>query len=158
MADPATTGAATPDGLSHLVQRLDRLERENRRLKGAGLLAVAGLAGLLLMGQARPVRTIEAEQLIIKNQFGQQVIWMGADRNGLPDIMLSDMEGWGRISLSLSPNGEGYVGLWGWSPRATDPNAPPPKRSGVWLSTGPNGGPGSIFVHGSDGSVIWQAP
>ena len=36
----------------HLARRLDRLERENQRLKRLGALALIGLAALVIMGQA----------------------------------------------------------------------------------------------------------
>ena len=53
----------------HLVRRLDRLERENQRLKRLGALALIGLAALVIMGQATsaPVaNTIEAERFILR--------------------------------------------------------------------------------------------
>ncbi len=40
--------------LNELRQRLDRLERENRRLKIAGAILVFGLAALGSMGQLLP--------------------------------------------------------------------------------------------------------
>ena len=37
-----------------LTRRLDRVERENRLLKRAGVLALAVIAAVMLMGQATP--------------------------------------------------------------------------------------------------------
>ncbi len=39
--------------MNNMVLRLDRLERENRRLKRIGALVVVGIAAVVLMGQAR---------------------------------------------------------------------------------------------------------
>jgi len=38
--------------MDKLEQRLDRLERENRRLKRIGVLVVVGIAAVVLMGQS----------------------------------------------------------------------------------------------------------
>ncbi len=48
-----------------LARRLDRVERENRRLKRAGVAALAVIAAVVMMGQAtasKVVRVIEAEK------------------------------------------------------------------------------------------------
>ncbi len=69
----------TPDSyLAPLRERLDNLERQNRRLQGAVALAlVAGAAGLLL--GARPAalatdksRAVEAERFILRDAQGKR--------------------------------------------------------------------------------------
>ncbi len=40
--------------LDKLVQRLDQVERDNQRLRLTGALALAVIAGMVLMGQATP--------------------------------------------------------------------------------------------------------
>src|SRR4029453_18858776 len=68
VADTVTLQAAVPDErrdwtvsdtrseavTDALTRRIDRLERENRRLKLYGTLTVVGLAALLVMGQTAP--------------------------------------------------------------------------------------------------------
>ena len=60
--------------IDKFVQRLDRLEKENHRLKRIGALVVVGIAALVLMGQARPskvAKVIEAEEIIIRDKNKQ---------------------------------------------------------------------------------------
>jgi hypothetical protein len=66
--------------LSQILTRLERVEKENRRLKRAGL-AVLVLAGVvLLMGQARPNRT-EAERFVLKDASGRMRASLGVTDN-----------------------------------------------------------------------------
>jgi len=59
----------TPDVL---VQRIERLERENRRFKRAGAALALGLVAVLVMGQAPGrARTLEAEKLVLKDRSGK---------------------------------------------------------------------------------------
>ena len=44
-----------------LTQRVDRLERENRRLKGLALVAVAAIVAVMLMGQTSAKKTVKAQ-------------------------------------------------------------------------------------------------
>jgi len=54
-----------------LVRRLDRVERENRSLKRAGVAIQAMIATVVLIEQALPKRrTIEAEKLVLKDTSG----------------------------------------------------------------------------------------
>ena len=43
----------TPD-MQNVLERLEKLGKQNRRLKRAGLLALTAVGALLLMGQATP--------------------------------------------------------------------------------------------------------
>ncbi len=47
-----------------LVDRLNELERQNRRWRRAGLVILIGLASLLVMGQARTPRVVEADEVV----------------------------------------------------------------------------------------------
>ncbi len=60
--------------MDNVVQRLDRLERENRRLKRIGALVLVGITAMVLMGQAKPskgAKVIEAEEIIIRDKNKQ---------------------------------------------------------------------------------------
>jgi len=48
-------------------ERLTHLERENRRLKIAGLLAIMLVASVFVMGQVRPSRVLEAEAFVLRD-------------------------------------------------------------------------------------------
>ena len=57
-----------------LARRLDKVERENRWLKLAGVVAVAVIAAVVLMGQATPskvAKVIEAEKFVLKDIHGK---------------------------------------------------------------------------------------
>src|SRR5262249_25740471 len=100
-----------------VTQRLDRLERENRRLKGigavvlVGLAAVAGLAADVLMGQAGKVaKVVEAEKLALLDGSGREraaLLFI----NGVPGFTLSDKDGDVRMRLSLHEDGSPALGL-----------------------------------------------
>jgi len=59
--------------INNIVHRLDRLERENRRLKRIGALVLVGIAAVVLMGQAKPSKVpkvIEAQEFVLKDSNG----------------------------------------------------------------------------------------
>lgn len=88
------------------VQRLERLERENRRLKRAGVVVLAAITALGLMGQATPSRVtkvIAAEHFILRDSQGR-------NRGGLlmvdgrPTLHLADDTGRARAELIVLSN------------------------------------------------------
>jgi hypothetical protein len=121
-----------------LMQRLDRLERENRLLKRwAGFLLV-GCAVVVLMGQATPrapLKVVEAERFILMGRSGKPraVLGEGADgnvglrfvgattdtvrmafaveRDGKPSLELSDSKGSRRIGMAVSTDGSVTFGI-----------------------------------------------
>jgi hypothetical protein len=83
-----------------LLERLERLERSNRRLKICGLVVLLGLAAVGLMGQARPaLQTVEAQEFVVKDAGGVVRARLGASQSGT-SLSLSH-EG-GRASLGVS--------------------------------------------------------
>ncbi len=64
-------GGAT---METLLRRLDRLERENRRLKRAGILVLAVIAAVALMGVHEPPTEIhdvvEAKRFVVRDKSG----------------------------------------------------------------------------------------
>ena len=58
-----------------LARRLYKVEWENRRLKLAGVVALAVIAAVVLMGQAtesKVVKVIEAEKFVLRDGQGRQ--------------------------------------------------------------------------------------
>ncbi len=116
-----------------LARRLDRVERENRRLKRAGIVAVAGIAAIVLMGQAasklappgKPGKVVGAEQFIVHDARGGVRATLGT----LPD---------GTVRLILYDRGN-------------------PGETRVILSAGPETSPALSFSDKA-GKVIWSAP
>jgi hypothetical protein len=57
--------------LGELLSRLERLEKENRRVKRITATGLLILCCALFMGQSRPSKTIEAERFIVKDSSGK---------------------------------------------------------------------------------------
>jgi hypothetical protein len=71
-----------------VVERLDRLERQIRRLKQAGVvgLVVAGALVPVLMGRACPKSdVVEARQFIVKDTQGKLRVWLGVGQPRVSD-------------------------------------------------------------------------
>ena len=89
-----------------VLQRLDRLESENRRLKLLGGLVLLGVAAVGLMGQAsKMVEVVEAKRFILRDSTGR-------NRGGLtvtndsPILYFRDREGHTRAVLGVGENGD----------------------------------------------------
>ena len=77
----------TPD-LQAIMERLEKVEKQNRRLKQAGATVLTLCAAFVLMGQTSPKsRTVEAEEFIVR------------DANGEMQMVLNTVEGRPFISL-----------------------------------------------------------
>jgi hypothetical protein len=97
-----------------LLQRLEKVERENRLLKWAALIVALGLAGILLLGLARPQaqpKATEQQQITVRDPAnGNRVV---LDGEGLT---LYDADGHIRVELregKTGPKGmEVFPGDW----------------------------------------------
>ena len=146
-----------------MEERLDRLERENRRLKRAGALVAALAVSILAMGAAAPEKgkKIEAEEIVLKDAAGKTRIWLSVTRLG-PALHLFDEKGVPRAVLmaqSLQFT-DGDV-----TPRlrlALEKGAPvvllsdANDRARAVLGVGTKG-PRLLFTKPS-GEVLWKAP
>jgi len=97
--------------LGMLTQRLERLERAHRRWKRLGAGALAGIAVVVLMGQALPARRdIEAQSFVLLDPTGHAYARLGMFGGG-PALQLFDKEGRGRAVLSVGQNGTPLLSL-----------------------------------------------
>jgi hypothetical protein len=77
-----------------LVRRMDLAERENRRVRRVGLVALAGLVAMVLMGQATPnprlIKTtqIEAERFVLSDSRGRVLGGLEIRDDGTPMLFL----------------------------------------------------------------------
>ena len=133
-----------------LVQRIARLERQNRQLKLVGLGIALGMA-FLLTAAAKTPRTVEAEKIVLRDSHGRARITIGtptsagavigeANPDG-PIIWLTDEKGSDRAMLTTG-------GLFFANGKA---------RPTVSLSSDPKGVAG-LKLYGTDGKVSWSAP
>lgn len=131
-----------------LVVRLERLERENRRLRRAGAVALAGVA-LVLMGQTTSgevAKVVEATQFVLRDSKGDTRAVLALGPDGSVGLGLSDEAGTARAWLSLGPQGSPSFALFD---RAARPRAT--------LRLWPDGVP-RLALNDKEGNVIWSAP
>jgi len=57
--------------LHSLAERVDKLERQNRRLKLVGVGALLFAGAILLMGQRSPTNTVSAHEFVLTDDKGQ---------------------------------------------------------------------------------------
>lgn len=122
--------------LAAVVQRVARIERQNRRLKGAGILAaLLGCAGLL-MGQSLPKsRTVEAEAFVLRDAAGKAHAGLQLTPDGSVALALYDQAGTGRVAVRVKADGSPDVTL-------TDAKA----RTRLVLRVEPAGSPGLVLL------------
>jgi hypothetical protein len=78
-----------------LVRRLESLERENRRLKraGLGLAGILGSLGLVSMVAPRLCDVVSAERFVLHDANGRARLTLDAYRNGDPLVTAHDKSG-----------------------------------------------------------------
>jgi hypothetical protein len=98
-----------PDNYT-IQERLENLERQNRNLERLGTAAFLLMGVALLMGQARPSRTVEAEKIIVLDSHGRPRITIGTPGSSGaaldmkpddPAIWMSDGMGVDRMILTV---------------------------------------------------------
>jgi hypothetical protein len=75
-----------------ILERLDAVERQNRRMKRTGMATAGIIAAIVLMGQAQPEtppapkknKVVEAEQFIVRDAKGRQRGLFGLDHPESP--------------------------------------------------------------------------
>lgn len=135
---------AMAPSIETLVERLEKLERENRRLRRAGATVVAlGSAVLVLAGIAlqvgwwppavsrRVVDVIEAKRFVLRDPTGAIQAELRAEAPGFPSLIFFDQDGKQRARLGMwglylaDPAGKQRASL-GLIPGATPSDAPSP--------------------------------
>src|SRR2546421_156396 len=96
--------------LVRLAERIDVLERENRRLKRMGATALVLISVLVAAGaqpSEGPARngTVEAEQFIVRDRTGKERARLALGDDGSPRLFFRDGEGRVRLQMSVGPNG-----------------------------------------------------
>lgn len=93
--------------LVEIRRRLDRLDRENRRLRRITATAVVGLAAGILMGQASPRQVpgvVEAQKFVLQDARGESRAELTVLPDGSPTLGFLDREGKPRLVLGLAPD------------------------------------------------------
>jgi len=89
--------------LTAVVNRLEKLEKQNRRFKQIGALALILLGSVFLMGQASPPRTVEASEFVLRDADGRMRAWLGTQGDATA-LALYDKNGLRQIGLSTEAN------------------------------------------------------
>jgi hypothetical protein len=138
--------------LEAVVERLERVERENRRWQVAGLLAVVALASVLVMGQSSPPTRLTVESLRVSRPGSNEpAIMMFTDSNGNPQVSLHDPNGESRVLLRVYEEGSAAVYVRGSTGNGT----------GVASATmvyDPGPGSARFYVMDKDQRQVWWAP
>ena len=93
-----------PSDWTAVVERLEKLERHNRKLKQMGAVVLVLAASVLLMGQAAPKKTVEANEFILKDENGRiSGSWIIVD--GSPQLSFFGQKG--NVAVSLGESGVG---------------------------------------------------
>lgn len=87
-----------------LARRIDRLERQNRRLRVGGAIVVLLSAAALSIGMSAPRKTLETDLLVIKDANGTTRMILGMADDG-PAITMLDAKGKLRANIGVSDKG-----------------------------------------------------
>ncbi len=139
-----------------LTQRVDRLERENRRVKRAASLGLVVIAALVLMGQAVPkgAMVVEAEKFVVLDTGGKMRAGLGTLPNGAVVLGFWDKDGKARVRLGVEPDGSSSLGLYDKNERfRVVLNAGADESAGLMLNDKDGNGRAALGVL-PDGSAV----
>ncbi|MFT7668436.1 MAG: hypothetical protein ACI8X5_001129 [Planctomycetota bacterium] len=96
------SGLNQDKGLQSLLNRVEGLEKENRRVKkmGVGLLGASVFFALLSAATPMLCKTVWAERLVLRNSSGRDVMAMDAYSGDVPTITMKDEKGTSVVRLS----------------------------------------------------------
>jgi len=97
-----------------LVARVERLERQNKRLRLSGL-AVLGVAGAVaLMSAATMCRTVTAEKFLVQDSSSRtRAVLTAYETGGTPKLSLLNDQGDEALSFGVGEDGHAFLELPG---------------------------------------------
>lgn len=129
--------------LSALAERVEKLEKQNRRLSRICLSALLVLSALILMGQAGQ-KTVEAHEFILRDNSGRlRGVWKMGSGGAL--FLLADENGKAHVILDGTTINGPTVALNGL-----------PGLSEINVQVGANGP--EIALHDKNGKLVWRVP
>lgn len=93
--------------MNNVTQRLEGVERENRRLKRVGAAMVATITAVILMGQVTSPKVpavVEAEQFVLRDGRGKARAWLNMS-DGSVNFALADKDERTRTLLYVRDDG-----------------------------------------------------
>lgn len=92
------------------MNRLERLEKQNRRFKQIGALALILVGSVLLMGQNSARRTVEANEFLLKDENGKsRAEWVVSP--SVTALIFDDEAGYASLVLQVD-NGNPSIVLY----------------------------------------------
>jgi hypothetical protein len=91
-----------------LLSRLERIERQNYRLRQIGLLLLVLWGAVFWMAQKRPVRIQDAQKFLLKDTSGRNRAELGIFPGG-PALVFYDLSGNPTLSVGIQEDGPGVV-------------------------------------------------
>ena len=83
-----------------VMNRLERLEKQNRRFRQIGAVALVLLGSVFLMGQADPPRTVEATHFVLKDDNGKsRAEWIASP--SVTALIFDDNAGYASLVLQV---------------------------------------------------------
>jgi len=95
------------EDFSTLLDRLQKLESENRKMRRLGVVLLIGMSALVLMGQTGKNRSLDADSLVIRDASGSARIELGLLEDHSPILRMFGTSDNKRASLLLSSNQKG---------------------------------------------------
>ena len=154
------------DDLRVVVNRLEKLESQNRRLARLVAVLLFAMTWPLLVAAERPrgAKTIDAEKLVVRDSKGMVRAELGTAPDG--SALLSFSDGKGGISMALRGVAAGPIleladgsggSVW-LSSSATGASLSLSKGKGeIELAARSTGDP-SVRLQDKDGKIVWHAP
>jgi hypothetical protein len=90
--------------------RVEKLERQNKRIKQIGILLLVLAGSIFVMGQARAVRSIESTKFVLKNAKGKKRAELGFRLDG-PELAFYDDKEKTLLSIGLLEDGPSLL-VW----------------------------------------------
>jgi hypothetical protein len=88
-----------------IVERLNKVEAQNRRLKCGGIAILVAISGLVAMGQSAPTpKVIEAQKFVLKDADGIVRGWFGVYAGGT-ELTLGNVKKQPQMRLLVSEDG-----------------------------------------------------
>ncbi len=136
-----------------VVARIEKLERQNLRLRRIGMVAVLACGAALIMGQAKepaparqPPRMVEGERIVLKDPAGAIKATLLSMPGDACEFRLLGEEGRERAKLRVVPGGDSGLEL-------ADKNGF--VRASLAVSVD---GVGTLELKDKDGNVAFKAP
>jgi hypothetical protein len=97
-----------------VVRRLERLERENKQLRRAGVAALA-VTGVALLASATTVcKTVWAERFVLKDSSSRErAVLTAYETGGAPKLSLLDEQGKEALTFGVGNDGVAFLELPG---------------------------------------------